>query len=91
MPLLPLRLYITLERPYELGAGQRYCPCQLHVPARVKNMAAPTRIHKVSTKTYFYYKQMSRCAVDGCRTEFLGCRCIFLYCSFSGLLFVKDV
>ena len=82
---------VTLERPYELAPGQRYCPCQLYVLARVKNMAAPTRLHKVSTKTYFYYNQMSKCAVDGCRTECLGCQCIFLYCSFSALLFLKDV
>ena len=41
----------TLERPYELAPGQRYCPCQLYAPARVKNMAAPTRLHKVSTKS----------------------------------------
>ena len=80
-----------MERPYELAPGQRYCPCQFYVPAPVENMAALTRLHKVSTKTYFYYNQVSRCAVDGCRTECLGCQCIFLYCSFSGLLFVKDV
>ena len=35
--------YITLERPYELAPGQRCCPCQFYVLARVKNMAAPTR------------------------------------------------
>ena len=48
-------LSITLERPYELAPGQRYCPCQFYVLARVKNMAAPTRLHKVNIKTYFYY------------------------------------
>ena len=42
---------ITLERPYELAPGQRYCPCQFYVPTRVKNMTAPTRLHKVSTKS----------------------------------------
>ena len=42
--------YITLERPYELAPGERYC-CQFYVPARVKNMAASTRLHKVSTKS----------------------------------------
>ena len=47
------RYIITLERPYELAPGQRYCSCQFYVPAQVKNMAAPTRLHKVSTKTYF--------------------------------------
>ena len=52
--LLPLAATTcTLERPYELAPGQRYCSCQFYVPARVKNMAAPTRLHKVSTKTYF--------------------------------------
>ena len=43
-------LSITLERPYELAPGQRYCSCQFYVPARVKNMAVSTRLHKVSTK-----------------------------------------